>query len=204
MRVRVVTTVTASAVLLLTGCGGSADGSVASPTVEAQLTATTTATTTAVTTTEVPAPAVPETTTDTAASTTEVPAPTSLVDVQFEQNESYYFTSPDGQFTCGIVQLPGRTEAGCEGITDPVPPQPDDCMVNWGHGMRVVDSGEGEFLCSGGPVYLPVEGTASVLPAGAPLSQLGYTCVTTAVDVTCVNDGTRHGFTIASSSNETF
>ncbi|NLV79851.1 MAG: hypothetical protein GXY65_11025 [Rhodococcus sp.] len=204
MRVRVVTTVTASAVLLLTGCGGSADGSVASPTVEAQPTATTTATTTAVTTTEVPAPAVPETTTDTAASTTEVPAPTSLVDVQFEQNESYYFTSPDGQFTCGIVQLPGRTEAGCEGITDPVPPQPDDCMVNWGHGMRVVDSGEGEFLCSGGPVYLPVEGTASVLPAGAPLSQLGYTCVTTAVDVTCVNDGTRHGFTIASSSNETF
>jgi len=200
----VVTTVTASAVLLLTGCGGSADGSVASPTVEAQPTATTTATTTAVTTTEVPAPAVPETTTDTAASTTEVPAPTSLVDVQFEQNESYYFTSPDGQFTCGIVQLPGRTEAGCEGITDPVPPQPDDCMVNWGHGMRVVDSGEGEFLCSGGPVYLPVEGTASVLPAGAPLSQLGYTCVTTAVDVTCVNDGTRHGFTIASSSNETF
>jgi len=204
VRVRVVTTVTASAVLLLTGCGGSADGSVASPTVEAQPTATTTATTTAVTTTEVPAPAVPETTTDTAASTTEVPAPTSLVDVQFEQNESYYFTSPDGQFTCGIVQLPGRTEAGCEGITDPVPPQPDDCMVNWGHGMRVVDSGEGEFLCSGGPVYLPVEGTASVLPAGAPLSQLGYTCVTTAVDVTCVNDGTRHGFTIASSSNETF
>ncbi|WP_372461060.1 hypothetical protein [Rhodococcus yananensis] len=200
-----VTTVTASAVLLLTGCGGSADGSAASPTVEAQPTATTTATSTAVTTTEVPAPAVPETTTDTAASTTEpVPAPTSLVDVQFEQNESYYFTSPDGQFTCGIVQLPGRTEAGCEGITDPVPPQPDDCMVNWGHGMRVVDSGEGEFLCSGGPVYLPVEGTASVLPAGAPLSQLGYTCVTTAVDVTCVNDGTRHGFTIASSSNETF
>ena len=134
---------------------------------------------------------------------TEPEAPTSLVDVPYERNESYYFTSPDGQFHCGIVKLPTRTEAGCEGTTDPVPPRPDDCVVNWGNGIRVANEGEGAFMCSGGPVYLS-DGDTAVLPAGATLSKLGYSCTTTETDVTCVNDGTGHGFTVAAGSNETF
>lgn len=209
MKVRVSSVVVAlGAVLVLSGCGGSADEP------DAAAAETTTATTTSVTA----APATTEATTEATtsetlpselppSSTTEVPtpeAPPTLAAVAFEQGESYYFTTPDGAFACGIVQLPGRTEAGCEGVTDPVPPQPENCVVNWGHGMRVVDSGPGEFLCSGGPVYLPVEGSAEVLPAGATLSQLGYTCATTEADVTCTNDTTGHGFTVASGSNETF
>lgn len=194
------------AVLVLSGCGGSGD----EPDVAAQETTTTTTTATSGVTA---APTTTEATTEaptsepTPAETTTEPAPEvppTLEAVAFEQGESYYFTTPDGAFACGIVQLPGRTEAGCEGVTDPVPPQPESCVVNWGHGMRVVDSGPGEFLCSGGPVYLPVEGSAEVLPAGSPLSQLGYTCETTEADVTCTNDSTGHGFTVASGSNETF
>ncbi|MEE2033409.1 hypothetical protein [Rhodococcus chondri] len=193
----------AAAALLLAGCGGSADGSEADTVAEA-----TTTTTAATTTTVEPAPTSPSTTT-VAPSTTPEPTetiapPTTLVDVEYEQNESYYFTSPDGQFQCGIVQLPSRTEAGCEGVTDPVPPRPDNCVVNWGHGIRVQDTGPGTFLCSGGPVYLPVEGAAPALPAGSSLSELGYTCTTTAADVTCANDATGHGFTVAAGSNETF
>ncbi|MGX6508786.1 hypothetical protein [Rhodococcus sp. SJ-2] len=197
------------AVLVLSGCGGSGDEpdaaaretstTPATSSVTAAPTATEAPTTEAVT--EAPAPelAPAETTTEPAPE-----VPPTLEAVAFEQGESYYFTTPDGAFACGIVQLPGRTEAGCEGVTDPVPPQPESCVVNWGHGMRVVDSGPGEFLCSGGPVYLPVEGSAEVLPAGSPLSQLGYTCETTEADVTCTNDSTGHGFTVASDSNETF
>lgn len=209
MKVRVSSAaVVLGAVLILSGCGGSGDepdavGRQTDTATSSTATTTVTAapTTTEATTTEAPTSelAPVETTTEPAPE-----VPPTLEAVAFEQGESYYFTTPDGAFECGIVQLPGRTEAGCEGVTDPVPPRPESCVVNWGHGMRVVDSGPGEFLCSGGPVYLPVEGSAEVLPAGATLSQLGYTCATTETDVTCTNDSTGHGFSVASDSNETF
>lgn len=196
--------VAACAALVLTGCGSSAADE---PQAETSAAASSTSAP-AVTTTEQPATptttsATPETTPP--APETTPPAPeTTLVDVEYERNESYYFASPDGAFQCGIVRLPTRTEAGCEGATDPVPPQPDNCIVNWGHGIRVQDTGPGEFLCSGGPVYLSPDGASPVLPPGSTLAKLGYTCTTTDVDVTCANDSTGHGFTIASGSNETF
>ncbi len=85
-----------------------------------------------------------------------------------------------------------------------MPPRPDDCVVNWGgNGIRVENEGEGAFMCSGGPVYLSGDETAA-LPAGSTLSKLGFSCTTTEADVTCVNDDTGHGFTVAAGSNETF
>lgn len=188
------------AALVLAGCDSStADqpraeppSSVTSPSVPA-----TTTTEPAPTTTSVPSETTPP-------AETTPPPETTLIDVEYERNESYYFASPDGAFQCGIVRLPTRTEAGCEGTTDPVPPQPESCVVNWGYGLRVKDTGPGEFLCSGGPVYLSPDGASPALPPGASLAQLGYTCTTTDVDVTCANDSTGHGFTIAPGSNETF
>ena len=156
------------------------------------------------TTTPAPAPTTSPPPVTTTIETTTAAATTTLVDVPFERNESYYFTSPDGRFTCGIVQLPSRTEAGCEGVTAPVPPRPDDCMVSWGNGIRVEDTGRGAFMCSGGQVYTSGTGTDPVLPPGTPLTELGYTCETTASSVTCTNDATGHGFTIAPDTNETF
>ncbi|OOL29653.1 hypothetical protein GQ85_24665, partial [Rhodococcus rhodochrous] len=163
---------------------------------------------TTTTTTVAPAPTAPGTTSATGTTTTTPPpapesAPPTLADVQYERNESYYFTSPDGGFRCGIVKLPSRTEAGCEGATDPVPPRPENCMVNWGNGIRVQDAGPAEFMCSGGSVYTS-GGDDPVLPSGSRLSKLGYTCETTDADVTCANDATGHGFTIAAGSNTTF
>ncbi|MDM7490975.1 hypothetical protein QYS60_02920 [Rhodococcus sp. GXMU-t2271] len=186
----------AVAVLALAGCGSSSEDA-GEP---AAASSTSAAVTTTTTTTVAPAPTTTETT-----STTSVPesAPTTPADVQYERNESYYFTSPDGGFRCGIVKLPSRTEAGCEGVTDPVPPQPENCMVNWGNGIRVQDTGPAEFMCSGGSVYTS-GGDDPVLPIGSKLSRLGYTCESTAADVSCVNDATGHGFTIAATSNTTF
>ncbi|KZF13225.1 DUF6636 domain-containing protein [Rhodococcus sp. EPR-134] len=179
--------------LVLAGCSGEADSA---PTVAAQPSSSTT--TAVPTTTTTVAPVVPTTT---APPTTTLP----LTDVQFERNESYYFTTPDGNFQCGIIKLPTRIEAGCEGTTTPVPPRPESCMVNWGNGIRVTDEGEGAFMCSGGEVYTSGGPDADpVLAAGQPLSKLGFTCTTTATDVSCVNDQTTHGFTVAADSNEVF
>lgn len=207
MRVRLSSiVVAASAALVLAGCGSpaaeepQADAAVVASSTSA---AAATSTTTAPTTTAVPTTSEAPETTAPPETTTEAPA-TTLVDVEYQRNESYYFTSPDGAFRCGIVRLPSRTEAGCEGATDPVPPRPDNCMVNWGQGIRVQDTGPGEFLCSGGPVYLSPDGASPALPAGSALSELGYTCTTTVADVTCTNDATGSGFTVASDANETF
>ncbi|MFM1726056.1 DUF6636 domain-containing protein [Rhodococcus sp. PAM 2766] len=188
-----------TAVLALTACGGSPDTPAATE-------ATTTIAPPATTTTSVPTPTT--TTADptpvTTVPTTTAAATTTLTDVQFQRNESYFFSSPDGSFTCGILRLPGRTEAGCEGVTTPVPPRPDDCMVSWGNGIRVENTGRGAFMCSGGQVYTSGAGTEPVLAPGTPLAELGYTCETTVSSVTCTNDETGHGFTVAPDSNETF
>lgn len=185
-----------AAVLALTGCGSPAETPAAEPT-------TTVAAPTTTTSVAVPTTTTAPTTTTTAPTTTAA-ATTTLTDVQFQRNESYFFSSPDGTFTCGIVRLPGRTEAGCEGVTTPVPPRPEDCMVSWGNGIRVENTGRGAFMCSGGQVYTSGAGTEPVLAPGTPLAKLGYTCATTASSVTCTNDETGHGFTVAPDSNETF
>lgn len=187
--------------VLLAGCGGGDEGTPTESVAASAPAATTTTSLPAPTTTVAPTTTAEVTTTTVAPAE---PAPqTVLVDVPYERNESYYFTSPDGQFHCGIIKLPTRSEAGCEGTTDPVPPRPDDCVVNWGNGIRVENEGEGAFMCSGGPVYLSGDGTAA-LPAGSTLSKLGFSCTTTDADVTCRNDDTGHGFTVATGSNETF
>ncbi|NLU83228.1 DUF6636 domain-containing protein [Rhodococcus sp. HNM0569] len=184
------------AALVLAGCGGSTQAD--APAASTEVAAARATTTQAEPSTTTPAPS---TTTESSSA-----APTTtLRDVEYERNESYFFTTPDGGFSCGIVKLPSRTEAGCQGATSPVPPRPEDCMVDWGHGVRVENEGEGAFMCAGGAVYTSGgDDPDPVLPAGSELSKLGYTCKTSATDVTCSNDETGHGFRVASDSNDTF
>lgn len=184
--------------VMLAGCGGTDSPPVAQQQASSSAAVAPTSAPSVVSTTVAPP-------TTTVAPTTTPAVTTTLTDVHFERNESYYFTSPDGNFECAILKLPNRTEAGCEGVTTPVPPRPDDCMVNWGNGIRVTNEGEGAFMCSGGAVY--TSGGASpdaVLPAGQPLTKLGFTCTTAAATVSCVNEQTTHGFTVAADSNEVF
>ncbi|MFC7446381.1 DUF6636 domain-containing protein [Rhodococcus daqingensis] len=158
-----------------------------------------TTTSTPVTTTLAP------TTTTTVPPTTTTTAPPSTTAAEYARNEAVYFSSPTGGFECGIISLPTRTEAGCQGATTPIPARPDNCMVNWGNGIRVTGNGPGEFLCSGGPVYTSgVSAAEAVLPIGDKVSAFGFTCKSEAKGVTCVKDDTGHGFRIATDSNDTF
>lgn len=180
----------AIAAVVLTACGASTADEAA------------TRTTTPIPTTVAPTTVAPPTTaagTTTAVPTTTTVAPTTT----YRRNEAVYFTSPDGEFQCGIIELPSRVEAGCQGATTPVPPRPESCMINWGSGIRVTGTGRGEFLCAGGLVYTS-GGTDAALPVGKSVSSFGYTCASEPDTVTCRNDDTGHGFRIAQTSNETF
>lgn len=182
----------AIAAVTVTACGTSD----ADEAVTATTTPTTTPTTAAPTT-----EALPTTTavTTTVAPTTTTAAPTTT----WRLNEAVYFTSPTGGFQCGIIELPTRIEAGCQGATSPVPPRPESCVLDWGSGIRVTGSGPAEFLCAGGLVYTS-GGTDTVLPVGQTVASFGYTCSSEAAGVTCRNDATGHGFRISEDSNEVF
>ncbi|AQA23340.1 hypothetical protein BTZ20_0900 [Rhodococcus sp. MTM3W5.2] len=98
-----------AAVFGAAACGTSEAGqappiSLAVPTTTASAPTTTLAPTTTTT--------VPPTTT-----TTTTSAPPSTTAVEYARNEAVYFSSPTGGFECGIISLPTRTEAGCQGAT---------------------------------------------------------------------------------------
>lgn len=185
--------------VVLAGCGsGSATEAKAPVTTPAPTTTTQVATTLA------PAPVVTIPPTTTVPPVT--PAPTSEPQTTYAALDgAYYFSSPDGQFQCGIVVLSSRTEAGCQGVTTPVPPRPEDCMISWGNGIRVTNDGPAGFMCSGGAVYTSGGETIDPpLAVGSTLAEDGFTCVSAADGISCTNDATGHGFRIAADSNDTF
>lgn len=193
--------VVAAAVLSagVVGCGGESDAGVTA----APATSAPTTTTAAPTTTEAPAPPVQTEAPLPSPSTPEaVPTPQTTYAAL---DGAYYFSSPDGQFQCGIVTLASRTEAGCQGTTAPVPPRPEDCMISWGNGIRVTNDGEAAFMCSGGAVYTSGGETIDPpLAVGQQIAADGYTCTSAADGIACTNDETNHGFRIAPDSNEIF
>ncbi|MDJ0393332.1 hypothetical protein QMK17_08300 [Rhodococcus sp. G-MC3] len=188
---------------VLVGCSSESGADVAAPTTSSASPTTTTveATTEApapITTTEAPPPPPP-------------PPPSVMAPEPAPQTTyaalggAYYFSSPDGQFQCGIVPLSSRTEAGCQGVTSPVPPAPESCMISWGNGIRVTGEGVAEFMCSGGAVYTSGgEQIDPPLAVGAQIAADGYTCTSTPDGISCANDDTGHGFRIAPDSNEIY
>lgn len=187
--------------LVLTGCSSESAAQPpppASTTTPAPPTTTTATTTPApVTTTEAPPPPPPP---------PAEPPPTEEPQTTYAAiGGAYYFSSPDGLFQCGIVPLSSRTEAGCQGTTTPVPPRPDDCMINWGNGIRVTNEGPAAFMCSGGVVYTSGGETIDPpLPVGATIAENGFTCTSAENGISCVDDATGHGFRIAPDSNEVY
>lgn len=186
--------------LVLAGCSSESAAQPPPPASTTTPVPTTTQTTTTpapVTTTEVPLPPPPPPV---------EPPPTAEPQTTYAAiGGAYYFSSPDGLFQCGIVPLSSRVEAGCQGTTTPVPPRPDDCMINWGNGIRVTNDGPAAFMCSGGVVY--TSGGESIDPplaVGASISENGFTCTSAENGISCVDDATGHGFRIAPDSNEVY
>lgn len=190
----------AATALVLSGCSGESAAQPPPPTSTTTPAPTTTAPTTTVapvTTTEVPLPPPPPPV---------EPPPTAEPQTTYAAiGGAYYFSSPDGLFQCGIVPLSSRTEAGCQGTTNPVPPRPDDCMINWGNGIRVTNEGPAAFMCSGGVVYTSGGETIDPpLAVGATIAEAGFTCTSAENGISCVDDATGHGFRIAPDSNEVY
>lgn len=190
----------AAAALVLTGCGSEAEpGPVPSSSTAPPSTTTTAA---PVPTSEEALPPPPPVD----SSVPLEPPPTAEPQTTYAAiGGAYYFSSPDGSFQCGIVPLANRTEAGCQGVTTPIPPRPDDCMINWGNGIRVTNDGPAAFMCSGGVVY--TSGGATVDPPltiGSEIAEGGFTCTSAADGISCKNDASGHGFRIAADSNEVF
>ncbi|CCQ14907.1 putative uncharacterized protein [Rhodococcus sp. AW25M09] len=189
--------------LVLAGCGGESAAQPSTPTSTTTPAVTTPATTTPeVTTTVAPLPNSEEPLPPPPVE----PPPTSEPQTTYAAiGGAYYFTSPDGLFQCGIVPLSSRTEAGCQGTTTPVPPRPEDCMINWGNGIRVTNDGPAAFMCSGGVVYTSGGETMDPpLAVGATIAEGGFTCSSAANGISCVDDATGHGFRIAPESNEVY
>ncbi|MEK8069949.1 DUF6636 domain-containing protein [Rhodococcoides navarretei] len=190
----------AGTALVLTGCSSESAAQPPSPASATTLAPTTTTATTTpapVTTTEALPPPPPP---------VEPPPPTAEPQTTYAPiGGAYYFSSPDGLFQCGIVPLSTRTEAGCQGTTTPVPPKPEDCMINWGNGIRVTNDGPAAFMCSGGVVYTSGGDTIDPpLAVGATIAGNGFTCTSAENGISCVDDATGHGFRIAPDSNEVY
>lgn len=129
----------------------------------------------------------------------------------YERAGNYYFTSPSGKFSCGIIRADTapshKAAAGCHGPTQPIPPRPSTCpsTISWGKGMQVNSDGAVSFICTGGVIYAPGSGTdPPSLDYGRTLSINGFSCSTATTGVTCKNDASGHGFIIADSSHRTF
>lgn len=187
--------------IVLVGCSSESGADVAAP----SSSSVSPSTTTVEATTEAPAPVT------TSEALPPPPPPSEPAPVPTPQTTyaalggAYYFSSPDGQFQCGIVPLASRTEAGCQGTTSPVPPAPESCLISWGNGIRVTNEGVAEFMCSGGAVYTSGgEQIDPPLAVGAQIAADGYTCTSTPDGISCANDETGHGFRIASDSNEIY
>lgn len=122
---------------------------------------------------------------------------------QYRQSFFYFFTSPDGRYTCAIAE----EQAVCQGETQPVPPRPADCRESWGFGMGVGTTGVANFLCAGGVMYGPGNrdpDDRDKLPAGRSLTTFGFTCSSDGTGIRCVHEASGHGFMIAPTTNEKF
>jgi hypothetical protein len=115
----------------------------------------------------------------------------------------YHFTSPNGEFTCGIVQLPNTAaKAGCAGAIPPNAPRTviageyDNGELRSPTTITVAKGVAAAFGYDDPATFQGAGGPARQLPYGHPLSAQGLTCaVFQATGVSC-DDGGGHGFTV--------
>jgi len=76
------------------------------------------------------------------------------------------------------------------------PPHPSTCPneVDFGQGLVVGRSGNGQFVCAGDTTLDP---TAVSLAYGTATRIAGFECVSTFDGMTCANTASGHGFFIA-------
>lgn len=115
------------------------------------------------------------------------------------------FMTPSGNIHClfdaGDEQHQAYLRCDMAETTNPIPPKPSSCDLDWGNafGITQVDK-VGELVCAGDTVLLE---PADVLPYGSTWQQQGFTCLSEQSGLTCFN-AKRHGFTLSRSSQKLF
>ncbi|WP_232076080.1 DUF6636 domain-containing protein [Mycobacterium gallinarum] len=126
--------------------------------------------------------------------------PTSTAKPEPVDREVFAFTgfiSPTGNVACMIdVNL-----ARCDIIDrDWSPPRPADCEFDYGQGIEIIAGQPSSFVCAGDTAFGPDE----VLPSGEAITAGPLRCESANSGITCRDEDTGHGFTLAFKAYQLF
>ncbi|MFZ0833331.1 MAG: hypothetical protein WAM92_09640 [Mycobacterium sp.] len=116
--------------------------------------------------------------------------------------KGYYFTTPSGKWNCAILP---HSQAGCQATSGAlgVPGEPDTVQTGDGEAVEpnaiaVGDDGDPGFTWLARPGFSVKSGKPLVLDLGKTLAAAGFRCNAQETGVSCLNEGTRKGFTFSS------
>lgn len=118
--------------------------------------------------------------------------------VDREVSEFTGFISPTGNVACMIdVNL-----ARCDIIDRDwsPPPRPADCEFDYGQGIEIIAGQPSSFVCAGDTAFGPDE----VLPYGEAITAGPLRCESANSGITCRDEDTGHGFTLAFKAYQLF
>lgn len=113
----------------------------------------------------------------------------------YQQGDTFYFQSPDGNYTCAVRPLDDRL-TGCFGAIHPTPSQLSDCAT-----MNSASIVIGGYLCQTQGV-MTGEGGGAVLPYGSVLVVQSVICTSEPTGIACDHGG--HGFSISNQYNTVY
>lgn len=117
--------------------------------------------------------------------------------------KGYYFTTPSGKWSCAILP---RSTAGCQAAAGAqamgIPGEPDTVTNADGetvapNAIAVDDDGDTGFTWVARPGFSVKSGKAPVLDFTKTLAAAGFRCNVQEAGVSCLNEGTRKGFTFS-------
>jgi hypothetical protein len=142
-----------------------------------------------------PAPTTPATSTATttipSSTTTVRPSTTSMTSLVPNFSGGADFLTPSGNIGCGMD--PQGVRCDVRGRRFQVPPAPDDCLLEWGHGVAVRIGTTGYLECAGDTAI--IDGL-QVLEYGKAVRVGQIVCESRTTGVTCRTDE-GHGFTLS-------
>jgi hypothetical protein len=109
--------------------------------------------------------------------------------------------SPTGNIGCIVVRELARCDIRHRQWS--VPARPSSCpnIVDYGQGLQVGRSGQGQFVCAGDTADEP---RSARLAYGTASSIAGFTCASRRTGMTCTDPATGHGFFLSVQSYRAF
>ncbi len=111
------------------------------------------------------------------------------------------FASPSRNLGCMILDGTARCDIKTRSWSPPPTPKSCPPVVDYGQGLIVTASGEGQLVCAGDTV---LDSQAQTLAYGAVTEVGPFDCASSTAGMTCTNEQTGHGFFISIQSYRTF